>query len=111
MARTVLVVDHDPGMLRVLATLLDLDDLTVATASSAEEALRRLATVQPDVVLAAATLPDVGGFELAGRLKAQRPAVTVVVLGDSASGPAASACDACLPTPFSPLELVATVSG
>ncbi len=48
----ILLVDDEPGMLRYIKTLLEVDDYKVETASTGEEALQRIEKgLQPDLVL------------------------------------------------------------
>ena len=51
----------------------------VGTVNSGREALERIDTLRPDVVLLDVTLPDASGFEISQRIKS-RPAAPLVVL-------------------------------
>jgi two-component system response regulator AtoC len=77
----ILVVDDEPGMLRYLQTLLEVDSYRVSTASSGAEAL---ACVQrepaPDLVLLDLLMPDLDGLETLERLRQARPGLKVVML-------------------------------
>lgn len=113
MKQTVLVVDDDPLILRVVSTVLDLEEFDVVTATSAAEALDRLATSSPDVVVSDIMMPEMDGFELCQRIREQ-PAhakLPIILLtardgdedrrrGIDVGG------DAYLTKPFSPLELI-----
>src|SRR5438270_1520452 len=60
---TILVVDDEPQLRRVmLATLTDLG-YTVVDAKSGEEALERFREEQPDLVLLDLNMPGIGGLE------------------------------------------------
>jgi DNA-binding NarL/FixJ family response regulator len=52
----------------------------VGEAASAEEAIELATAVAPDLVLVAAGMPGLDGFETSRRLIAARPAIAVVVL-------------------------------
>jgi two-component system, NtrC family, response regulator AtoC len=80
-SENILVVDDEPGMLRYLQTLLEVDSYHVSTATSGPEAL---ACVQrepsPDLVLLDLLMPDLDGLQTLERLRQVRPGLKVVML-------------------------------
>src|SRR5438093_10973916 len=77
----ILLVDDEPGMLRYIRTLLEVDDYKVATASTGEEALERVQKgLQPDLVLLDLLMPGIDGLETLEQLRKLRPGVKVVML-------------------------------
>ncbi len=81
MIRLLLVDDHE--MVRTgLRTFLELqDDMSVVgEAGSGEEALVRVAALEPDIVLLDLVLPGMTGVQTTQRLRAEHPEVKVVVL-------------------------------
>jgi CheY-like chemotaxis protein len=66
----VLVVDDNEDSALSLAMLLELQGYAVTTAFRGDEALARAREQPPDVALLDIGLPDVSGYELAGRLRA-----------------------------------------
>src|SRR6184192_1363458 len=77
----ILLVDDEPGMLRYIRTLLEVDDYKVATASTGEEALERVQKgLQPDIVLLDLLMPGIDGLETLEQLRQLRPGVKVVML-------------------------------
>src|ERR1700747_2996900 len=77
----ILLVDDEPGMLRYIRTLLEVDDHKVETASTGEEALERVQKgLQPDLVLLDLLMPGIDGLETLERLREMRPGVKVVML-------------------------------
>ncbi|MBB4638037.1 sigma-54-dependent transcriptional regulator [Longimicrobium terrae] len=64
MPRTVLVVDDDPGVLRVLSRYFSRGGWEVHEADSGEEGLRRWESARPDVVLLDLDLPGMSGREV-----------------------------------------------
>jgi len=58
----ILVVDDDKHLLRTLSDYLGFEGYDVVPASSAEEALRKLETVQPDLVILDISMPGIGGI-------------------------------------------------
>ncbi len=83
MAGSVLVVDDDPGFLRVARQILVLDGVTVvATAATAEAGLAAAHEHRPEGALVDIGLPDRDGAEL-GRELASLPWAPRVVLTSS----------------------------
>src|SRR5213082_1895911 len=80
-AAKILLVDDEPGMLRYIRTLLEVDDYKVATASTGEEALDRVQKgLHPDLVLLDLLMPGIDGLETLEQLRQLRPGVKVVML-------------------------------
>src|SRR5712664_3637662 len=77
----ILLVDDEPGMLRYIRTLLEVDDYKVATASTGEEALERVQKgLQPDLVLLDLLMPGIDGLQTLEQLRQIRPGTKVVML-------------------------------
>ena len=70
MASTVLAVDDDPFILKVLERYLDPEGLEVVPAATGEAALARAAEGGIDLVILDLHLPQLDGFEVCRRLKA-----------------------------------------
>jgi len=68
--KRILVVDDNPGNLRLFTLLLASPRYDVRTAPSAQRALDMLASFHPDLILLDLQLPDIDGLELTRRLKA-----------------------------------------
>jgi two-component system response regulator AtoC len=80
-APKILLVDDEPGMLRYIKTLLEVDDYKVETATTGEEALQRLEKGwQPDLVLLDVLMPGIDGLETLEKLRQKRPGLKVVML-------------------------------
>jgi PAS domain S-box-containing protein len=67
---TLLIVDDTPGNLSVVVDLFESSGHRVAIAIDGEEGLQRAQWVLPDLILLDVMLPDVDGFEVCRRLKA-----------------------------------------
>ena len=113
MKRSVLVVDDDPLILRVVATVLDLEEYDVVTATSGAEALAALASGAPELVVTDVMMPEMDGIELIRRIRAdERHAALPIILltakdtDDDRKAGVAAGGDAYLTKPFSPLELI-----
>jgi two-component system, NtrC family, response regulator AtoC len=80
-AAKILLVDDEPGMLRYIRTLLEVDDYKVETATTGEEALQHLEKgLQPDLVLLDVLMPGIDGLETLEKLRQKRPGLRVVML-------------------------------
>jgi len=80
-AASILLVDDEPGMLRYIRTLLEVDEYKVDTASTGEEALERVQKgLQPDLVLLDLLMPGIDGLQTLEQLRQIRPGVKVVML-------------------------------
>src|SRR3954453_21201646 len=77
----ILLVDDEPGMLRYIKTLLEVDDHKVETASTGEEALEKVEKgLIPDLVLLDLLMPGIDGLETLEALRKLRSGVKVVML-------------------------------
>jgi two-component system OmpR family response regulator len=76
----VLVVDDEPSIRELLAMLCAYEGWEVATADAGEPALRSARALPPDVVLLDLMLPDMDGLTVLRRLRAEHPAVAVLVV-------------------------------
>src|SRR5438045_8945979 len=80
-AAKILLVDDEPGMLRYIRTLLEVDEYKVETATTGEEALERVQKgLQPDLVLLDLLMPGIDGLQTLEQLRELRPGVKVVML-------------------------------
>jgi class 3 adenylate cyclase len=66
----VLVVDDTPQNVKLLADLLGVKGYQVATAASGEEALAKLASEKPDLVLLDVMMPGLSGYDVCRRIRA-----------------------------------------
>ncbi len=80
-AKKILLVDDEPGMLRYIKTLLELDEFAVETASTGEEALGLLkGGSEPDLVLLDLLMPGIDGLQTLEQVRQLRPSVKVIML-------------------------------
>lgn len=78
---SVLIVDDDPGTLRLLErSLARVDRYRVLSAASGNEGLEMFRREEPDVVLLDVRLPDVSGLEVCGIMKQECPAASVILI-------------------------------
>lgn len=78
-AQRILLVDDDPHLLVVLAEQLRDDGYDVATARDGQEALRRLESGWPDLILLDLMMPRVDGLALARQIKAEADLPIIVL--------------------------------
>jgi two-component system, NtrC family, response regulator AtoC len=77
----ILLVDDEPGMLRYIRTLLEVDDHKVQTAGTGEEAVAHVQKgLQPDLVLLDLLMPGIDGLQTLEQLRQLRPGLKVVML-------------------------------
>src|SRR3977135_1752982 len=77
----ILLVDDEPGMLRYIRTLLEVDDYSVETATTGEEAVARVQKgLQPDLVLLDLLMPGIDGLQTLEKLRQLKPGLKVVML-------------------------------
>jgi len=112
--RTILVVDDDAEMRRMLAAYLAGRNFAVVQASDGEEALRQVARARPDLVLSDQMMPRMDGLELVRRLRGGGDLLPVVMM--TARGETIDrivglefGCDDYVAKPFDPRELVARI--
>jgi two-component system, OmpR family, response regulator len=76
----ILVVDDEPSLAELLASVLRYEGWDVAVAADGSSAVRTAREFQPDAVVLDVMLPDFSGFEVLRRLRAERPHVCVLFL-------------------------------
>ena len=87
MSARILVVDDNPLNLRMLADWLATEHYVVNTATDGFEALAKIAAERPDIVLLDVVMPELNGFEVCRRIKADPtmadiPVIMVTALSD-----------------------------
>jgi CheY-like chemotaxis protein len=80
----VLVVEDNPVNLELVEAVLDREGYEVISAVSAEEALKRLERLRPDLVLLDIQLPGLDGLGLTRLLKANPATVEIPIVALSA---------------------------
>jgi len=113
-ANVVLVVDDDVSLRKILKTILASNGYQIVFAVNGTEAVERASEHLPDVILLDVMLPEMDGFQVCRRLRADArlapvPILMITALADSASrlrGLEAGADDF-ISKPFNPQELLA----
>ncbi|WP_435104512.1 sigma 54-interacting transcriptional regulator [Arhodomonas sp. AD133] len=88
-AYRILVVDDDPGVLRLLSIRLKSQGYEVATAQSGEEALSNFTGVRPHLVITDLRMDGMDGMTLFQHLRDQHPTLPVIILTAHGSIPEA----------------------
>ena len=66
---TILIVDDVPVNLKLAGAILKREGSHIETAEDGQEALAKLETMQPDLILSDIQMPVIDGFELARRVR------------------------------------------
>jgi DNA-binding response OmpR family regulator len=114
---TVLVVDDDPVILKLLEVNFEMEGFTVLVARDGEEGIEVARADQPDLIVSDIMMPKVSGLELVIALKADSTTneIPIILLSakaqnaDVRSGLDAGADDY-VTKPFEPLDLVDRVN-
>jgi DNA-binding response OmpR family regulator len=113
---TVLVVDDDPVIQKLLQVNFEMEGYRVITAGDGEEGLAKAQAERPDAIVLDVMMPKMDGLEVARRLKGddETRSIPIVLLSakaqqaDVQAGQATGA-DEYLTKPFDPLELLQRV--
>ena len=76
----ILLVDDDPGLLRLLSIRLRAESYDVEAVESAEEALGALPRFRPDLVITDLRMEKMDGIDLLKEIQRQRPGLCVLLL-------------------------------
>ena len=76
----VLIADDEVEFASTLVTRLQLRNFDTSMVTTGEEALKAVATLQPDVLLLDLKMPDLDGFEVLARLENNYPEMKVIIL-------------------------------
>lgn len=111
---TVLIVDDDQKLLKMLQRTLKYENLTVLTASNGEEALPIVDDQAPDLLIVDWMMPKMDGVSLIRQLRSEKNKTLVLMLTardaiENRVDGLESGADDYLVKPFAPAELVARV--
>lgn len=118
MGKKILIVDDEPNIIISLEFLMKKEGFEIAVAGDGDEALAKVASFAPDLILLDVMMPKKSGYEVCEALRADpaRAGLLIVMLTakgrdtEVAKGLAIGA-DAYVTKPFSTKELVAKVKG
>ena len=114
---TVLVVEDDPVILRLLEVNFELEGFGVVLAHDGAEGIEMARAEKPDIIISDIMMPRVSGIELVQALKADEATASIPIIllsakaqtGDLKSGLDAGADDY-ITKPFEPLDLIDRVN-
>ena len=117
MAKRLLVVDDDPGLLLAVSDTLRAEGYEVATARRGAEALVRVAEALPDLIISDIRMPGMDGYQLVRNLRSNARTRLVPIVFLSAKDETAdriqgfrTGVDAYITKPFESEELAAVVA-
>lgn len=116
MAEKILVVDDDLDTLKLVGMMLQRQGYSIIAAINGAQALAKVPVEKPDLILLDVMMPDIDGFEVCRKIRANPSFATVPILmftaktqvDDKVQGFEAGADDY-LPKPTHPAELLAHV--
>ena len=116
MPKKILAVDDEKHIVRLVQINLQKEGYEVITASNGREALERVASDKPDLVVMDVMMPEMDGFEALRKLKENNETAEIPVIMLTAKAQDAdvfrgwqSGADLYLTKPFNPLELITFV--
>jgi DNA-binding response OmpR family regulator len=114
---TVLVVDDDPVILKLLEVNFEMEGFTVVRASDGFEGLERAREVVPDVVVLDVMMPRMTGHEVATALRADSRTAGIPIIFVTARAQSSDVergmelgVEDYVTKPFDPLDLIARVN-
>ncbi len=78
--RTVLIVDDEPKICRILKSFFELRGYHAITTTSGQEALAAVQDQLPNYVLLDVRMPDMSGLDVLRQLKSERPELPVIMV-------------------------------
>jgi two-component system, OmpR family, response regulator MprA len=111
---TLLIVDDDLKLLKMLQRTLSYEGLQVVTASNGEEALAQVDAYQPEIIILDWMMPKMDGLEVVRRLRDENNQTFILMLTardalENRVEGLESGADDFLVKPFAPAELTARV--
>ena len=110
---TILVADDDPGILRIVSRVLELNGFAIVTCSDGGEALSNIEANPPVLALLDVRMPEMDGITVCERVRANSdlPIIIITALEDESDAARAleAGADDYIRKPFGTNELVARV--
>ena len=110
------MVEDQEDNRQIIRDLLSATDYEIMEAESGEQALESVAKQRPNLILMDIQLPGMDGYEATRRIKADPAlrsipiiAVTSYALNGEEQKARAAGCDAYVPKPYSPRQLLAKI--
>jgi two-component system cell cycle response regulator DivK len=116
MTKRILVVEDQEDNRQILRDLLETTGFELVEAGDGVQAVAAVAAQRPDLILMDIQLPLMDGYEAIRRIRADPAngkipiiAVTSYALGGDEAKARGAGCDAYVPKPYSPRELLAKI--
>jgi two-component system cell cycle response regulator DivK len=116
MSKRILVVEDQADNRQIIRDMLADTDYEITEAEDGEKALAAVAKERPDLILMRIQLPIMDGYEVTRQIKADPAmrsipiiAVTSHALDGEEQTARAAGCDAYVPEPYSPRQLLAKI--
>ena len=77
---TILVIDDDPRILKLIVKILKVNDYKVVTASNGESGIKKLESNDYDLVFTDLIMPDIGGMEVLNHAMAKSPKTMCIII-------------------------------
>ena len=117
MSATVLIVEDDPVILRLLEVNFEMEGFAVLTATDGEQGIEQARSATPDLVISDIMMPRKSGLELVDALRADGTTKNIPIILLSAKAQAndvraglEAGADDYVTKPFEPLDLVDRVN-
>lgn len=116
--RRILCIDDEIDMITLVKMILSSEKYQVTGAQNGEEGLRKIAEIQPDLVLLDLMMPHMDGWEVYQKMKASKEMrdIPVIILTakaqsiDKVLGLQIARVDDYITKPFSPHELQSSIA-
>jgi DNA-binding response OmpR family regulator len=112
----ILIVDDEPNVLRMVSYALNAEGFEIVVAQNGTEALNKVLTEAPDLVLLDVMLPDMSGVEVCEQLRKQQETIDLPVIMLSALAQVSdkvrcleAGADEYVTKPIAPQELIARI--
>jgi CheY-like chemotaxis protein len=105
-SQTILVVDDDHDIRRVVKALLEFEGYTVLIADDAEKAIKLYDQARVALLLTDVVMPSISGLELADQLLRREPRLRILFMSGSEN---VSRGFGCVAKPFTRAELIGRV--
>ncbi|WP_019500949.1 response regulator transcription factor [Pseudanabaena sp. PCC 6802] len=116
MSANILLVDDEPRLREAVQAYLEDSGFNIQVASNAREAWQFIEQATPDLVISDIMMPQVSGYEFLKQMRSDERFANLPVIFLTARGMTSdriagyqAGCDAYLPKPFDPDELVAII--
>lgn len=116
MAKKILAVDDEKHIVRLVQINLEKEGYEVVTANTGREALEKVASEKPDLVIMDVMMPEMDGLEALAALKNDEATANIPIIMLTAKAQDAdvfrgwqTGADLYLTKPFNPMELVTFV--